>query len=136
MNSDPNVQDSPEWVRALKDALAFPDARVILSAAEGAVAELVGPLELSGGPAEGKDWLRMGQESASHVHLRASVWKGLQYRHPEDRNASLEVLGAAGTAILRISFGRTNPAKPERFSPPRRAAADERFGRFTGPDGN
>ncbi|MCG8424126.1 MAG: hypothetical protein MJE77_40045 [Proteobacteria bacterium] len=111
-------------VAVLSDALAFPDVRIIVRAHDAAIAEVIGPRAVGGG----EQWLRIGEESASHVHLKRSAIRAVRFVQPDGRNAAVEVVGADQALLLRVSFGRTNPARAEKYLPERRRAVEARFG--------
>ncbi len=114
-----------EVLTALDDALAFGDTLVIVRAGA-AIAEV------AGGPLRrGEEWLTLGDEGAgaSHVHLRIAAAQAVRYRHPEGRNAALDVLAADGAVVVSIAFRRTNPVRAETFDAERLAAIGARFGR-------
>ncbi len=124
----------PALAEMLSRALAEPRARVIVRAPGGAVAEVVGTLTVSGGE-EARPWLRLGEESGSHVHLDRRAVHRLRYVAAETRNAALELLDGDGSPLLRVSFGGTNPARPERYEPGRRAALNAAFEHLHDPEG-
>lgn len=112
---------------ALGAALAFEDVAVILRA-PGAIAEITGPLPLRGG----EQWLTIGQEGSSHLHLRTADVAALRFSAAADANAALEVLGPDGGTLCKVSFRGTNARRAERYNAPFAAAVHERFGHFRG----
>jgi hypothetical protein len=118
-------------IDVLRAALAEPDARVIVRTPS-AICELVGPLPLRAGD----EWLTVGQEGQSHIHLRLVDLAALVFSAPDDGNVALEVVDAAGLRVVRISFARTNLAKPN-CDRARREAVIARFGGAAdGPSGD
>jgi hypothetical protein len=93
-------------LQLLETALRLDGCRVSVRA-EGAIAEIVGPLELR----RGAEWLTLGAESGSHVHLKTAGIAALRFAAPPDGNTALEVLSPSGERLCRISFARTNPSK-------------------------
>jgi hypothetical protein len=113
-----------DLLETLESALAIGDTMIIVRSGA-AIAEV------AGGPLRrGEQWLTLGDEAvgASHVHVKILDVRGLRYREREGRNAALDVLGADGTAILSISFTKTNPGRGESFDPDRLAQVRDRFG--------
>lgn len=112
-------------VAALEAALALGDT-ILIVRAKAATAEVVA----GGSVRRSQEWLTLGDEGAgaSHVHLRIAKVRGLRFRENPDRNAALDVLGPDASAILSISFRRTNPARIETFDPERLAGVKCRFG--------
>ncbi|MGH7319134.1 MAG: hypothetical protein ACRELA_05850 [Candidatus Rokuibacteriota bacterium] len=113
---------------ALEAALALGETMIIVRSAA-AIAEVAsGPLR------RGTEWLTLGDEGpgASHVHVRMADVRGLRYREQEGRNASLDVLGPDGAAVLSLSFRKTNPRRAGNFDRDRLDAVRARFGHLTG----
>ncbi|MCI0340325.1 MAG: hemin-degrading factor [Planctomycetales bacterium] len=109
----------------LESALALGDVRAIVRS-EGATAEIVGRFSLR----RGEVWLTVGEESGSHAHVRTADVRSLAYVRSEGRNAGLEVRGPEGRVLLKLSFARTNLAKPGDFDPARLDAVESLLGRL------
>lgn len=110
-------------VAALKAALTFLDTSVIVRSA-GAIAEVHGLLTLR----QGAEWITLGEEGGTHVHLKIQEEYRLRYTQPDEGNAALELLGAEGEILCRISFRSTNQARAENYNSERAASVRERFG--------
>lgn len=108
---------------ALEDALASGETSVIVRSS-GAIAEVQGLLTLR----QGAEWVTLGEEGQTHVHLKIQDGCRLRYRPQNEGNAALELLGAEGDLLCRVSFRGTNQAKPESYSPERAVKIHERFG--------
>ena len=109
-------------IDALRAALAEPDARIVVRTPS-AICELQGPLPLRAGD----EWLTAGHEGQPHIHLRAVDLAALKFAAPDDGNVAVEVVDAAGARVVRVAFGRTNPAKPD-CDHARRAAVIAKYG--------
>lgn len=107
----------------LESALAYGDTSVIVRSS-GAIAEVQGLLTLR----QGTEWVTLGEEGQTHVHLKIEDGCRLLYRQQDEANAALELIGADGDLLCRVSFRGTNRAKTENFSPERAAKIRERFG--------
>lgn len=116
-----------DMLAALGAALSLEGTAVIVRA-PGAIAEITGPLALRAG----EQWLTLGQEGSSHLHLRTADVAGLRFTAAPDANAALEVLGTDGAMLCRVSFRRTNAQKAERYDAPFAATVSERFGHLRG----
>ncbi len=112
-----------ELLSMLDAALGFGETIVIVRSGA-AIAEVMGNLRLR----RGDEWLTLGEEEGSHVHVKGEDVRAIRYRQSEDRNAALEVLGPDGGEILRVSFRQTNPARADAFNAERLAAVAARFG--------
>ncbi len=108
---------------ALEVALAYGDTSVIVRSS-GAIAEVHGLLTLR----QGTEWVTLGEEGKTHVHLKIDEGSRLLYRQQDEANAALELVGADGDLFCRVSFRGTNRAKTEHYSPERAAKIHERFG--------
>ncbi len=108
---------------ALEAALAYGDTSVIVRSS-GAIAEVHGLLTLR----QGAEWVTLGEEGKTHVHLKIEEGSRLLYRQQDEANAVLELIGADGDLLCRVSFRGTNRAKTESYSPERAAKIHERFG--------
>ena len=95
-----------QLMAALETGLGFPDTSIIVRSAC-AIAEVRGPLPLR----RGAEWLTLGEESGSHVHVKADAIVDVRFCDPCDGNAALEVLARDGTVVCRISFRKTNAAR-------------------------
>lgn len=104
------MSDNAEVLTALQEALAFSDTSIIVRT-EGAVAEIRGPLTLRRGP----EWLTLGQDDSSHVHVKTGHIQEVRFRDPSDSGAVLEVLGKGGRLLCKVCFRRTNPARPNAY---------------------
>jgi hypothetical protein len=109
---------------ALEAALACGDTSVIVRSA-GAIAEIHGLLTLR----RGAEWVTLGEEGQTHVHLKIEEdGCRLRYAQQDEGNAALELLGADGDLLCRVSFRGTNQARAENYNPERAAKVRERFG--------
>ncbi len=70
----------------------------------------------------------LGEEGQTHVHLKVEDGSRLRYRQQDEGNAALELIGADGDVVCRVSFRGTNRMKIENYSPERAAKIQERFG--------
>lgn len=107
---------------ALEAALACGDTSVIVRSS-GAIAEVHGLVTLR----QGTEWVTLGEEGQTHVHLKIEDGCRLLYRQQDEANTALELLGADGDLLCRVSFRGTNRAKTEHYSPERAAKIHERF---------
>lgn len=94
----------------LRDALALDGTRCSVRT-DGAIAEVLGPLELRRGDA----WLTLGADGGSHVHVRSADVAALRFTAPPDGNAALEVVNAAGARLCRIGFARADRERAVRL---------------------
>jgi hypothetical protein len=108
---------------ALEAALAFADTSVIVRSA-GAIAEVHGLLTVR----QGAEWITLGEEGSTHVHLKIQDGCRLRYAQPDEGNAALELLGPEGDVLCRVSFRGTNQTRAENYSSERAAKVRERFG--------
>jgi hypothetical protein len=113
-------------VNAIEAALSFPETSLIVRST-GAIAEIRGPLTLR----QGTEWLTLGEEGGSHVHLKTEDICTLRYTHPDDSNAAVEILSVHGDVLCRVSFRGTNPAQTESYNRERAANVSARFDRLT-----
>lgn len=104
-------------------ALAFADTSVIVRSA-GAIAEVHGLLMVR----QGAEWVTLGEEGSTHVHLKIQDGCRLRYTQPDEGNAALELLGPDGDVLCRVSFRGTNQTRVENYSSERAAKVRERFG--------
>ena len=75
-------------VSALESALGFEETSVIVRSSS-AVAEVHGLLTVQ----RGTEWITLGEEGRTHVHLKIAEGCRLRYRQPNDKNAALEWQG-------------------------------------------
>lgn len=99
-----------DLVIELEAALALPDTALIVRNAA-CIAEVCGPLSVR----RGTDWLTLGEDGGTHLHLRAADIAGLRFVAAESANAAIEVLDGAGDTLCKVSFRRTNPARKDRY---------------------
>lgn len=116
------MSDIAEVLPALEEALAFSDTSIIVRT-ESAVTEIRGPLTLRRGP----EWLTLGHEDGSHVHVKTGDIREVRFRDPADRGAALEVLGEGGKLLCKVCFRRTNPARPNAYDRTRVEDLSARF---------
>lgn len=110
-------------LEALEAALACGDTSVIVRSA-GAIAEVHGLLTLR----QGAEWVTLGEEGQTHVHLKIEDGCRLRYAQPDEGNAALELVGADGDVLCRVSFRGTNQARADNYHPERAAKVREHFG--------
>jgi hypothetical protein len=106
----------------LEAALKTDDTNVVVRSTS-AIVELIGPLPMRLGP----EWLTIGEEGKSHVHVRRKDVARLRFGAPANANAHVELISAEGEVILRVAFRGTNPEKVEKFQPARLAELRSRF---------
>ena len=117
-----------EILAALAAAAERSHASLIVRSAA-AIAEVRGPLALR----RGAEWLTLGEEGGSHVHLKLDAVRGLRFGSPRDANAALEVLGPDGASLCRISFRGTNPSRADAYQADRAEEVRARFGSLAAP---
>jgi hypothetical protein len=117
-----------EAFATLESALTTPDTNIVVRSAS-AIVELMGPLPMR----LGAEWLTIGEEGKTHVHVRMKDAASLRFGAPESANAHLELLASEGEVILRVAFRGTNPEKPDKFQPARRDELKRRFGHIERP---
>jgi hypothetical protein len=108
---------------ALESALAYGDTSVIVRS-PGAIAEVHGLLILR----QGAEWVTLGEEGKTHVHLKIEERSKLIYRHEDEANAALELVGPDGALLCRVTFRGTNQARAENYSPDRATQICQQFG--------
>ncbi len=113
-------------IATLEAALAFVDTSAIVRSA-GAIAEVHGLLTLR----QGAEWITLGEECGTHVHLKIQEGYRLHYTQPNEGNAALELLGPDGDVLCRVSFRGTNQARAENYNPERAASVRKCFGCLT-----
>jgi hypothetical protein len=110
-------------IGVLERAFTLGDILVIVRA-NGAIAEVMGDLRLR----RGEEWLTLGQEGASHVHVKTAEVQAVRFAHAHGRNAALQVMGPNGEVLVQLSFRGTNPERAEAFRPDRLEAVRAQFG--------
>lgn len=114
-------------IGVLEEAISLGDIIVIVRA-NGAIAEVLGDLRLR----RGEEWLTLGQEGGSHVHVKAAEIQAVRFTDAPGRNAALQILGAEGGIILQVSFRGTNPERAEAFRSERLEGVRARFAHLAG----
>lgn len=109
-------------IAELEAALAFPDTAIIVRGAS-VITEIAGPLSVR----RSTDWLTLGEDSGSHLHVRGSDVARCRFVAAPTANAMLEVLDAAGALLCKVSFRRTNPARADRYDPSHAARVQAHF---------
>lgn len=109
-------------VSALESALGFEETSVIVRSS-GAIAEVHGLLTVW----RGTEWITLGEEGQTHVHLKIVEGCRLHYRQPDDKNAALELTGPDGDMLCRMTFRGTNRTKTDNYFPERASKIHERF---------
>lgn len=117
--------DRDHIIEAIEAALAFGETSVVVRSA-GAVAEVHGLLTLR----HGDEWITLGKEPGTHVHLKIQDGCRLRYTQPDEGNAALELLGSDGDVQCRVSFRGTNPARAESYNRERAASLRACFERL------
>ena len=107
----------------LEAALGFGETSVIVRSS-GAIAEVHGLLTVR----QGAEWVTLGEEGQTHVHLKIENGSCLRYRQQDQGNAALELAGPDGELLCRVTFRGTNQAKTESYNPERATTIQERFG--------
>jgi len=119
------MTDRDQIVATLEAATSFAETSVIVRSA-GAIAEVRGPLKLR----QGAEWLTLGEEGGSHVHLKTEDLCALRYTESDKGNAALEILSSEGDVLCRVSFRGTNPARTEGYDSERTESVRARFRRL------
>jgi hypothetical protein len=112
-------------IKTIEAALAFGKTSVIVRSV-GAIAEVHDLLTVR----HGDEWVTLGEEGGTHVHLKIQDGCKLRYTQPDEGNAALELLGPNGDVLCRISFRGTNPSRAESYDPEHAANVSVRFGRL------
>lgn len=107
---------------ALESALRFEKTSVIVRSSS-VIAEIHGLLTVW----RGTEWVTLGEEGGTHVHLKLEAGCRLRYRQSDDKNAALEFTGAGGELLCRVTFRGTNRAKTGQYDPARAAMVCEQF---------
>lgn len=110
-------------ISAMEAALACGETSVIVRSA-GAIAEVHGIRTVR----QGAEWVTLGEEGQTHVHVKIENGCTLRYAQPTEGNATLELSGPEGDVCCRVSFRGTNQARPENYHAERAAQVRERFG--------
>lgn len=110
-------------IATIEAALACGETSVIVRSS-GAIAEVQGLLTLR----QGTEWVTLGEEGKTHVHLKIENGCRLRYTHPDEGNAALELLGTDEDVLCRVSFRGTNRARTATYNSDRAARVRERFG--------
>jgi len=116
---------APDLIAELAAALSFSNTALIIRVPS-LIAEIRGPLALR----RGSDWLTIGEDGGTHVHLRAADVAQGRLVQSDTANLQLELLDSGGATLCKVSFRNTNPAKEERFDPELFARVTARFGHF------
>lgn len=119
------MTDRGQIIATLEEALSVAETSLIVRSV-GAIVEVRGPLRLR----QGIEWLTLGEEGGSHVHLKTQHVCTLRYMQPDNGNAALELLGFEGDVLCRVSFRGTNPARTESYNHERAANVSARFDRL------
>jgi hypothetical protein len=106
----------------LEAALAFSNTALIIRSAS-IIAEIRGPLAVR----RGSDWLTLGEDGGTHVHLRGADVARCRLVQAEAANLMLELHDSAGATLCKVSFRNTNPSKQDRFDPELSARVRARF---------
>lgn len=115
-----------DLIGELEAALAFPDTAMIIRG-PATIAEIRGPLALR----RGSDWLTIGEDGGTHVHLRAADIARCRLAIADSANLQLEVLDAKGVTVCKVSFRNTNRSKEGRFDAEHSARVQARFGHLS-----
>lgn len=110
-------------IAALEAALMCGETSLIVRSC-GAIAEVRGLLTLR----QGAEWITLGEEGRTHVHLKIEEGCRLRFQNQDEGNAALELLGAGGDLICRVSFRGTNQARADLYDSERAEKVRERFG--------
>ena len=78
----------------LEAALGFGETSVIVRSS-GAIAEVHGLLTVR----QGAEWVTLGEEGQTHVHLKIENGSRLRYRQQDQGNAALELAGPDGELL-------------------------------------
>ncbi|NOU09921.1 MAG: hypothetical protein HOO98_07885 [Nitrospira sp.] len=116
------MTDRDQIMAVLETSLAFDTSVIVRSA--GAIAEIHGFLTVR----REAEWITLGDEGSSHVHLNIQDGSRLHYTQPDAGNAALELRGPDGALLCRVSFRHTNQARAEQYDAERAARVRARFG--------
>ncbi len=114
-----------EIIATLEEAMGS-EASSLIVRTPAAIVEMKGPLKVQ----QGQEWLTLGEDNGSHVHLKTEAVGMIRYIHPPDANAALEVRNADGDLVCRISFRGTNPTQGDHFHSERAVGVRMRFARL------
>ena len=114
-----------DLITELAAALEFPHTALIIRG-PAIIAEIRGPLALR----RGSDWLTIGEDGGTHVHLRAADIARCRLAVADNANIQLEVLDGAAATLCKVSFRHTNRTKADRFDAEHSARVRERFAHF------
>jgi hypothetical protein len=112
-----------DLIGELEAALAFAHTALIIRG-PGVIAEIRGPLALR----RGSDWLTIGEDGGTHVHLRAADIARCRLVLADNANIQLELLDGAAATLCKVSFRNTNRSKEARFDAEQSARVQARFG--------
>jgi hypothetical protein len=112
-----------DLIGELEAALAFAHTAMIIRG-PAVIAEIRGPLAVR----RGSDWLTIGEDGGTHVHLRAADIARCRLAVALNANMQLEVLDNSGATLCKISFRHTNRSKEDRFDAEHTACVQARFG--------
>jgi hypothetical protein len=115
-----------DLIGELEAALAFSHTAMIIRG-PATIAEIRGPLAVR----RGSDWLTIGEDGGTHVHLRAADIARCRLAVADNANIQLEVLDSAGATLCKVSFRNTNRSKENRFDAEHAARVQARFGHLT-----
>lgn len=116
------MMSQTQIVSALQSALRFGELSVIVRSPS-AIAEVHGLQEVR----KGSEWVTLGEEGRSHVHLKIVEGCRLRYRQSEDKNMALELTGPDGEVLCRVIFQGTNSAKSDSYRPEHASKIRESF---------
>lgn len=116
-------------ISAMEAALAYGETSVIVRSCS-AIAEVHGLVTLR----QGAEWVTLGEEGQTHVHLKIEEGCRLRCRQQDEANTALELAGPGGELLCRVTFRGTNRAKTESYRPERALKIHERFGCLAGSD--
>lgn len=117
------MTERDQILSALEAALSYGETSVIVRSSC-AIAEVHGLLTVR----QGAEWVTLGEEGQTHVHLKIEDGSRLRYRQQDEANAALELIGPDGAVLCRVSFRGTNRAKTDNYRPERAAKIHARFG--------
>ena len=113
-------------ISALELALGVGETSVIVRSS-GAIAEVHGLLTVR----RKTEWVTLGEEGQTHIHLKIVERCRLRYRRQSDKNAALELAGPDGEVLCRVAFHGTNQTKTDQYQPERAAMIHESFSHLT-----
>ena len=107
-------------IEVRRAVLALGDTNVIVRLAA-AIAEVQGLLAVR----QGSEWVTLGEEGRTHIHLKIEEESRFLYRAPQEGNAVLDVMGPDGQTVCRVSVRGMNPTRQEQDDARRTALARE-----------